>query len=152
MKETNEQIEPSEYESQCAYIEWVRVMENRHTDLQRLFAVPNGENRHPVTGARLKRAGVKPGVPDIILPVARGGYNLLAIELKTSTGNLSPEQKRYIAAIRESGSCVAVCRSAAEAIEATIEYLRGRPWDNGETLKEIGSKYCVSGGKEDKEN
>jgi hypothetical protein len=44
--------------------------------------VPNDGLRPTVTAARLTTEGVRRGVPDICLPVARGGYHGVYIELK----------------------------------------------------------------------
>lgn len=54
------------------------------------FAVPNGGRRDRVTGAILKREGVKAGVPDICI-LRSGGY-AAPIEVKTETGRLSNSQ------------------------------------------------------------
>mgnify|MGYP004433785991 CR=1 FL=1 len=45
------------------------------------------KQRDARTAANLKRQGVKAGVPDLHLPVARGGYNGLYIELKVGSNN-----------------------------------------------------------------
>ena len=47
------------------------------------FAVPNGEKRSPITGAKLKAMGVRPGVSDLIILVNRRPY---ALELKAGRG------------------------------------------------------------------
>ena len=49
----------------------------------------NGENRSAITGARLKRMGVKRGMPDLFVFHDR---DLIGIELKTGKGRISPEQ------------------------------------------------------------
>ena len=40
-----------------------------------MFRIPNGGSRHPAEAARLKAQGVKAGVPDLCIPVARGSQN-----------------------------------------------------------------------------
>ncbi|WP_019024079.1 MULTISPECIES: VRR-NUC domain-containing protein [unclassified Thioalkalivibrio] len=47
-----------------------------------LYAVPNGGNRGRIEAARLKGLGVKAGVSDLKLPLARGGYAGLYLEMK----------------------------------------------------------------------
>ena len=59
----------------------------------RAFAIPNGGNRSAVTGAILKREGVKPGIPDIA--VVRGGGAIAFLEVKTAKGRLSPSQAEF---------------------------------------------------------
>lgn len=60
------------------------------------------------TGARMKRAGVKAGVPDIL--VIHNGRPLF-IELKSPTGRISPEQRAVSEQLEKCGARWAVCRS-----------------------------------------
>lgn len=59
----------------------------------RWFHSPNGGGRNPREGEKFKRMGVKAGVPDIILPMARvtsrSSYHGLVIELKKPDGKMS---------------------------------------------------------------
>ena len=73
----------------------------------------------------LLRQGMKPGVPDIMFPVARGGYHGLWIEMKRKDGGrLSPEQRWWQKALLEEGYAVAVCKGFDEARETIEWYLR----------------------------
>lgn len=54
---------------------------------------PNGGSRNMREAVKLKAMGTRAGVPDIAL-VFPGG-NAAFIELKTSKGRLSPEQKKF---------------------------------------------------------
>lgn len=47
-------------------------------------------------GRTLKKMGVKKGVADLHLAIARGGFHGLWIELKVGRGNISPEQQAFI--------------------------------------------------------
>ena len=67
-----------------------------YAELRLLYAVPNGGLRHFVVAGQLKAQGVKPGVPDLCLPVARGGYFGMYIELKKIGGKPTKEQKEWI--------------------------------------------------------
>lgn len=68
---------PTEEQEQETLFAWAAANEGTHQELRLLFAVPNGGYRHKQTALRMKRTGVKPGVPDMCLPVARGGYHSL---------------------------------------------------------------------------
>lgn len=57
------------------------------------FHVPNGERRDVQTGARLKRMGVKPGVPDFLLISPYGSVRFL--ELKRTGETLSDSQEEF---------------------------------------------------------
>ena len=55
-----------------------------------------GGKRDAKTATILKRQGVKAGVPDLHLPVARGGYHGLYIELKVGDNTTTKKQKDWI--------------------------------------------------------
>ena len=59
----------------------------------RAFAIPNGGKRDKITGAILKREGVKAGVPDIA--IVRNGGTVAFLEVKTATGRLSNSQTEF---------------------------------------------------------
>lgn len=63
-------------------------------ELLDMFAIPNGGLRDKITASNLKREGVKPGVPDILLPVARGGFHGLFIEMKRRTTGRGKDRKQ----------------------------------------------------------
>ena len=112
-----------EHQIQSAIVSMSSQMERLCPDIALLFAIPNGGNRDAVTGARLKREGVKSGVPDMMLPVPRGGYCGLFIEVKTPKGRLSVNQQSWFAALEKVGNKCIVVRSPTEAIDAIMEYL-----------------------------
>jgi len=117
---------PSEHEEQKAVIEWVLWNQNKYPELRLLFAVPNGGHRNKIVAAKLKAEGVKPGVPDLILPVARCEYHGLAIEMKRRKGwSLSNDQEWWIHSLNEQKYKAIICKGADEAIKALTEYLDG---------------------------
>ena len=81
---TPEQIAKSgtEESHQTALFAWAALHANECPQLRLLLAIPNGGLRNKVTAGKLKAQGVKAGVPDIFLPVARGRYHGLWIEMK----------------------------------------------------------------------
>lgn len=115
---------PTEDSEQAALFDWANYATGRHPELVLLYAIPNGGKRHIKTAITLRRTGVKPGVPDIHLPVARGSYHSLYIEMKRRKGGtVSPEQKEWHKALQEQGHCCLVCKGWEEAREAIINYL-----------------------------
>ena len=89
-----------------------------------MFAIPNGGYRHYRTAADLKSEGVKSGVPDIMLPVARGGYYGLFIEMKrTSGGRVSESQQKFLKTLNDNGYLAVVCKGFEQAQEAILKYL-----------------------------
>lgn len=53
------------------------------------FHPPNGGSRNAIEGAKFKRMGVKKGILDIIIPMARKSFYGLVIELKRVDGKMS---------------------------------------------------------------
>lgn len=115
---------PKEHDEQKAVMAWSRAMDSRFPELAMLHATPNGGHRHPATAARLKAEGVKPGVPDLHLPVGKGNYHGLWIELKRRKGGrLSPDQKWWVEQLERYDNRVVVCRGYDEAVAAILGYL-----------------------------
>ena len=88
-----------------------------------LFSIPNGGKRHIITAMKLKATGLKPGIPDIFLPVAKHHFHGLFIELKMPGGTIRPEQKKWHQALRNQGYKVEICYGCDEAIKIITEYL-----------------------------
>ena len=75
---------------------------------------------------KLKRTGMKAGVPDVFIPAMRGNYGGLFIEMKRQDGGVvSPEQKRYMWALTDLGYKCVVAKGVEAAIKEITEYLRG---------------------------
>lgn len=73
--------------------------------------------------------GVKAGVPDVCLPVPRGGYHGLYVEMKRKQGGrVSEEQNEWMEALRAQGYEAKVCRGWKEAAEEIEQYMKGAPW------------------------
>jgi hypothetical protein len=112
----------SEHDEQVAFINWCKLNEARYPGLDLIFAIPNGGKRHPVTAMKLKAEGVRPGVPDLCLPVARG-YHGLYIEMKDKHRPTTLDQKKIISRLIAEGYRVEVCYSCDEAIMVAEDYL-----------------------------
>lgn len=121
---------PLEADEQAAVVRWAQDNERRWPELRWLFAVPNGEYRDKATAARLATQGVKRGVSDLLLLSPRRGadgrvFHGLAIEMKRRdrSNHLEPEQKDFLAALREAGYLAVCCFGADEAIRTLKHYL-----------------------------
>lgn len=109
----------TEHEIQAAFFKWLAHQDIPGVDL--VHAVPNGGARHIATARRLKAEGVKPGVPDVLWPVSRGGFLGLAIEFKAGSGAPSKDQRDRIDRLQREGWLVALCWSW----EAAARVLQG---------------------------
>jgi len=114
-----------EHHDQVALFRWAGHQQRRLPELSLLFAIPNGGHRHPATAAKLKAEGVKAGVPDLCLPVARGEYHGLWIELKAGRNKPTPPQVQWHMRLSQQDYRVAVCYSWEAARDVIEEYLRG---------------------------
>lgn len=114
---------PSEHIEAVIFIRKVEGQLDTWPELAWLAAIPNGGLRHKREAAKLKAEGVKPGVPDYLLPVARGGYVGLALELKTATGRVSPEQKAWLAHLEAQGWLAVVARGWEQAWDVVRDYM-----------------------------
>lgn len=124
MKSTKGRV-PSEADEQKALFEWAEWAKGKFPELALLHHCPNGGSRNPVEARHLKEQGVKPGVPDICLPVPNLHYAALYIELKRRKGGrVSDEQRGWIAALNRAGNHAVVCKGWEEARDVILEYLR----------------------------
>jgi hypothetical protein len=125
MRVVNQRVQKvSEHGEQVAVIQWAQLQSGRWPQLRWLHAIPNGGHRGGATGARLKAEGVKPGVPDLFLPVPRGGYSGLYIEMKVKPNKPTLAQAEWIDAMNEFGYSAWICYSADEAIAAITDYMQ----------------------------
>lgn len=95
-----------------------------------IYHVPNGGHRHKLVAVKMKEQGVKAGVPDLVLPMARGGYFGLYIEFKATVPNdaaVSTSQHAWIHSLTEQGYLAIVCRGHFDAMEQIRAYLRLAP-------------------------
>jgi len=88
------------------------------------YHVPNGGKRNWLEAVKFKRLGVKAGIPDLVIPMARKGYHGLYIELKrVSSGALSDNQKYWLEELKRQGYDCFVAHGADELIEYVKNYL-----------------------------
>ena len=116
---------PTEDEEQIWLFSWAKINSGKWAELELMHHIPNGGMRSKSEAARFKAMGVKRGVSDVFLPVAKGGYHGLYIELKAKDGRPEKEQKDWIAAVREQGYYAAVCYGGFEAANLVEAYMKG---------------------------
>lgn len=110
----------------CFLPDWKESKGAKYPELNLLYHVPNGGSRHKAEAGRLRAEGVKAGVPDLCLPVARGQYHGLYIELKRQRGGrTSDHQSEWLDALSAQGYKAALCYGWEQAAGTIIEYLTG---------------------------
>lgn len=110
---------------QAAIFEWAEYEKRKYPELELLYHVPNGGKRDAKTAAILKRCGVKAGVPDLVLPVARCGYHGLYIELKVGKNRTSKNQDTWLENLNAQGYKAVVCYGFNETTNMILRYLEG---------------------------
>ena len=114
----------SEHDEQVAVVEYCALRGLP------VYAIPNDGKRSPRAAAWMKAQGLSPGVPDLCIPVARGRYHSLYIEMKAAGGKPTESQLEWIARLRSEGMCAYVCVGAESAIKLIGMYDALGPCDS----------------------
>ena len=105
---------------------WASLAAGTYPELRLMYHIPNEGKRSVVRGAQMKAEGLRKGVPDICLPVARHGFHALYIEMKRrKDSRLTEEQRGWIDALNRVGNRAVVCYGWDEA-RAEIEFYLAR--------------------------
>lgn len=101
----------------------------RVPELRWYYAIPNGgyrgSNRKDamIRGARMKATGTRAGVADTFLPVPRGEWHGLYIELKKPGGRLSAEQEEFGEWVKAQGYGWVMCDGWRACVDILRSYL-----------------------------
>ena len=92
-----------EANEQIKLFRWASFATAKYPCLALLHHIPNGGSRNQLEARNLKLQGVKSGVPDICLPVPRGKYHGLYIEMKYGKNKTSESQNKWLSALQKQG-------------------------------------------------
>lgn len=126
-----------ESNEQIALFRWAAFQSGKYPELELMHHIPNGGRRDKATAKILRAEGVKAGVPDICLPVPRGSYHGMYIEMKYGKNKATANQEQWIHSLREQGYFAVVCYGWETAVEEIIRYLKmkgGADYANGNRL------------------
>lgn len=115
-----------EHFEQVELFAWSRREVRRVPELNLLFAIPNAGKRTKSAGGKLKAEGMRAGVPDLCLPVPRGKYHGLYIELKVEGGRPTESQKQWLNDLAAQGYCACLCVGWEEAKSTIENYLEAQ--------------------------
>jgi hypothetical protein len=115
-----------EHAMQCALFTWARYSRCAYPSLDLLEGSMNGVKLTKAQAGKAKAAGMLTGSHDVKLPVKRGGYIGLSIELKAGKNKPTKEQLWYGERLTEEGWKVVYCWSWTDAAEQIKAYLEGR--------------------------
>lgn len=108
----------SEAAEQEAVIQWC--------DLNRIpiVHIANEGKRSVVYGAALKRAGMRPGFPDLFIPIAANGYHGLFIEMKYGKNKPTQNQTIWLQILKDAGYATCVRYDSYAAINTIKNYIK----------------------------
>jgi hypothetical protein len=115
----------SEFTSQAALFTWARLptIVKAYPGIDLLEGSMNGVRLTKAQAGKAKAAGMLKGSHDVKLPIARGPYRGLSIEMKFGKNTLTDEQKWYGQRLRNEGWRVEACWDWVAARNLVIEYL-----------------------------
>lgn len=94
-----------------------------------LYHVPNGGARRLIEAGVMKALGVRAGVSDYHLPVPRGTFHGLWIEMKATPPHdaaVQPNQTVWLERMAQQGHAAFVCKGWLQA-KAVLEWYTGLP-------------------------
>lgn len=115
----------SEAKHQQAVIKWSQQpsIRAKWPELAMLHHIKNETREGAAQVAVDKAMGVKRGVPDLCLPVPRGPYHGLYIEMKAETGRTSEAQDWWGEKLLEQGYMWEVCHGWKNTVRVLEWYL-----------------------------
>ena len=113
----------TEHSHQMALFQQANFHLDKYPELKWMHAIPNGGGRTPSQAAALKAEGVKPGISDVCLPVARTIYHGLYIEMKKPGGKESKEQVEFGAFLTSQGYFYRCCDHWEKAWDTIVMYM-----------------------------
>ena len=126
----------SESKHQQILFQWsdLMVKTGKYPELRWLHSIPNApklgatsDNKtRAIRGAQMNREGRKKGVSDIFLPVRRGSFSGLYIELKVPGNKPTREQLEFGCFVAEQGFFFCVCEGWVAAQDMVVGYLENR--------------------------
>lgn len=109
---------PFEDDEQIAFINWFKY---KYKDYL-IFSIPNGGSRNKIEASKLKKTGLTPGIPDLIILMPN--KEILFLEMKRQKGGiLSPVQKTIIKIIESFGFTVLIGYGFLDAKSKFEDYL-----------------------------
>ena len=108
---------PLEFFEQVGFLEWFESKFPR----VRIFAIPNGGKRSIATAKKLKKEGVKAGVPDLFIPE----WNVWVEMKRKKGGRVSPVQKdwhEYL--VNSCGHTVIVGHGSEDASRQVMDFVK----------------------------
>lgn len=116
----------SESLAQQRIFKWAAAQWQWMPDIAMMYHIPNeGSGGNYGRTQKLLSEGMKPGMPDIHLPVPKNGYHGLWIELKVGYNKPTQQQLECLAELRRLGHYAQWVKGEEAAIELISRYMLG---------------------------
>lgn len=114
-----------EFQEQAALFSWARnpAVVRLYPELALMSCSLNGVKLSKAQAGKAKAAGMLKGEHDVRLPVSRGGFIGLSIEMKAGKNKPTQEQLDYGHLLAAEGWCIRYCWSWTEAQAEILAYL-----------------------------
>ena len=119
----------SESVEQQKLFAWAEIarMIPEYKGIELMYHIPNEGKRSNYTGGKMKKEGMKNGVSDVCLPLARGIYHGFYIEMKYGKNKLTDEQLLFLKGVKKArvcNRCVLYCRRSNQEIKIIFSVKR----------------------------
>lgn len=133
----------SEFDHQCALVTWARLTstQRQYPGIDLLEASLNGVKLTKAQAGKAKASGMLRGALDLNLPVARGQYHGLRLEMKFGRNKLTKDQEWHSQRLREEGWRVECAYDWIAARDMIIFYLT-----QADLFAESGALCCACAG------
>lgn len=115
-----------EFTMQCNLFTWAGYSRCKYPQLDLLEGSMNGVKLSKAQAGKARAAGMLRGAHDVRLPIQRGGFIGLSIELKAGKNKPTTEQLWYGDRLTEEGWYVCYRWSWSEAADTIKAYLEGK--------------------------
>lgn len=119
----NKKGQASEYDHQCALIEWCAIHSNHVPQFDLLFPSLNGIRVSIGVAVKMKKLGMKKSEPDLFWSCARWGYHGFYLELKRPGEKPRSDQVDMLLRLRAEGYKAEYYDSWWDAARALLDYI-----------------------------
>lgn len=115
----------TESQIQQQFVQWLEIKARSDDRYNSFFKVPNETRGNFGWLMKMKREGLKKGVPDILCIEECPPFRGLALEFKRKGGKVSQDQKQWLDRFSANKWLAQVVYTAEQAMAITEQYLEG---------------------------
>lgn len=118
-------MKESEHDIQSTFFQLVSRKAVSDRRWNNIFAIPNGARMSMSQANKMKREGLKRGVPDVFVAYPSKLAHGLFLEFKSKGRYPEKEQREWMARLKSAGFDCAIVRDPIEAAEIVSKHLEG---------------------------